>query len=156
MVNNNTKKDILIYTELGMGQRFDPNDVKITSLAAKGGEGFKLNKDVTTGCYLINPENQYLLYITKKAKVRLNETLFLPQRVTKRDQMVMLIPLNERDSLLSVIGVNQLDKVTLYYNDQDTEVIEVQKLDVTTMSTSPKKIGNKNTVSSYLVKAKLT
>ncbi len=154
VVNNNTKKDILIYTELGMGQRFDPNAIKITSFLAKGGEGFKLDKDHIVGCYSINPENQYLLYITKRGRGRLNETAFLPQRVTKRDQMVMLIPINERDSLLSVIGVNKFDNVMVHFNDQSTEQVDISKLQVCTMSAIPEKVVKKNVVSNYLVKAR--
>ena len=155
VVNNNTKKDILIYTDKGMGQRFDPNAIKVTSINAKGGEGFRLVDDSIVGCYLINPDNEFLLYVTKKAKVRLNETKFLPQRVKKQDEMVNLIPIPDRDKLLSVIGVNKKDKVIVYYNDSETEKIEVKNLPVSTMSMAPNKVTKKNTVSSYLVKAKL-
>ena len=38
----NSKKDILIYTNEGYGQRCDPNTLRITSPSAKGGNGFKL------------------------------------------------------------------------------------------------------------------
>lgn len=155
VVNNNTKKDILVYTEMGMGQRFDPNGIKVTSISAKGGEGFKLDDDVIVGCYLINPDNEYLVYITKRAKVRLNETKFLPQRVNKRDMMLNLIPIPERDSLLGVIGVNKKDKVNLYYNDSEMEVLDISKLPVSTMSVNPTKITKKNIVSNYIIKAKL-
>ena len=130
VVNNNTKKDILIYTDNGMGQRFDPNAIRVTSINARGGEGFKLRNDSIVGCYLINPDNEFLLYVTKKAKVRLNETKFLPQRVKKQDEMVNLIPIPDRDKLLSVIGVNKKDKVTLYFNDSEIENINIKDIPV--------------------------
>lgn len=154
VVNNNTKKDILVYTENGMGQRFDPNTIKVTSITARGGEGFNLGEDQIVGCYLINPDNEYLVYITKRAKVRLNETKFLPQRSSKWDKMVNLIPISDRDSLISVIGVNREDKVTVYYSDSETETWNIRELQVCTMSAVPVKTTKKNVVSTYVVKAK--
>ena len=155
VVNNNTKKDILVYTENGMGQRFDPNDIKITSAAAKGWEGFKLDNDYIVGCYPINPEKEYLVYITKKGKARLNKTAFLPQRVNKRDDMLNLIPVPDRDSLLAVIGVNKLDKLLVYYQDAVTEEIEIKRMRANTMSASPLKVIERSVVSNYLVKARV-
>ena len=58
-----SQKDILVYTKEGMGQRLDPNTIRITSPNAKGGNGFKLKNDEIVGCYAISPEeNSYLVY----------------------------------------------------------------------------------------------
>ena len=152
-----TIKDILVYTKNGMGQRFDPNHIKTTSMNAKGMEGFKLNKDdEIIGCYDIRPDrNQYLLYITTKGKVRLNAMNYLPIRKNKHDEMLRLIPLNERDTLISIIGCNRNDQVEVYFQDSDSEIIEVKRLEETTMSMEPKKVTDRNAVSNIIVKVKL-
>lgn len=150
-------KDILIYTREGMGQRLDPNSIKVTSTFAKGGSGFKLQKDdEIVGCYSIDPgENQYLLYVTSKGKARLNAINYLPMRDSKHDRMVRLITLNDRDNLIGIVGCNKLDKVIAYFQDGETEIIDVSKLSEETMSSEPKKVTRRNAVSNNIVKVKL-
>ena len=150
-------KDILVYTKEGMGQRLDPNMIKITSTLAKGISGFKLRgEDEIAGCYAIDPEeNQYLLYVTSKGKARLNAIEYLPMRDSKHDRMVSLISLNDRDNLIGIVGCNKLDKVQVYFQDGETEVIDVSKLSEETMGSDPKKVTSRNAVSNNIVKAKL-
>lgn len=150
-------KDILVYTKNGMGQRFDPNLIRNTSPSAKGGNGFKLNReDEIVGCYAINPdENQYILYVTVKGKMRLNLIDYLPIRDSKHDAMVMLISINDRDRLLSVVGCNKLDKLQVFFDDGFMEIIDISKLEEGTMSSEPKKVTTKNAVSTNVVKVKL-
>lgn len=150
-------KDILIYTKYGMGQRLDPNAIRITSTLAKGGNGFKLQSgDEIIGCYAISPEeNQYLLYVTMKGRMRLNLIDYLPMRDSKHDKMVRLISLNDRDILIGVMGCNKFDKLQVYFNDGDMEVIDISKLGEGTMSSEPKKVTTKNAVSNNIVKVKL-
>lgn len=152
-----TVKDILIYTKNGMGQRFDPNSIRITSPTAKGGNGFKLaDDDEIIGCYKINPaENQYICYITMKGRVRLNLIEYLPTRTSKHDAMVKLIDLVNRDKLISIIGCNKLDKIQVFFNDGDSEVIEIHKLEESTMGSKPIKVTSKDAVQFNIVKAKL-
>ena len=130
---------------------------KTTSALAKGTNGFKLNNaDEIVGCYSIDPkENSYLLYITSKGKVRLNAIEYLPIRNSKYDGMVKLINLNERDTLVAIVSCNKFDKVQVYYQDSETEIIDVSKLPEETMSSEPKKVTIRNAVSNYIVKAKL-
>lgn len=150
-------KDILVYTKDGMGQRFDPNLIRITSPSAKGGNGFKLHKgDEIVGCYAINPEeNQYILYVTVKGKMRLNLIDYLPLRDSKHDAMVMLISVNDRDWLLSVIGCNKFDKLQVFFDDGDKEIVDISKLEEGTMSSDPKKVTTRNAVTTSVVKVKL-
>lgn len=150
-------KDILVYTKEGMGQRFDPNLIRITSPSAKGGNGFKLKgDDEIVGCYAINPEeNQYILYVTMKGKMRLNLIDYLPLRDSKHDAMVMLISINDRDRLLSVVGCNKLDKLQVFFDDGTNEIVEIEHLEEGTMSSEPKKVTTKNAVSTNIVKVKL-
>lgn len=152
-----SQKDLLIYTKNGMGQRLDPNSIRITSPAAKGMSGFKLKKDdEICGVYAISPEaNAYLLYVTTKGKVRLNLIDYLPTRESKHDEMVQLISLNDRDKLVAVVGCNKLDKATVYYDDGDSETIDIKKLPESTMSSEPKKATNKNAVSNNITKVKI-
>ena len=150
-------KELLVYTDNGMGQRFDPNGIRITSPNAKGGSGFKLAKDdMIVGCYAISPEsNQYLLYCTQKGKTRLNNIEFLPVRDSKHDKMVQLISLNERDKLISVVGCNKYDKAEIYFDDNKKEVLDLKHLEESTMSTPPKKSINKDMKSAKVIKVRI-
>lgn len=155
--NKNSIKELLIYTKLGFGQRVDNNSIRITSPNAKGMPGFKLRKDdEIKGVFAINPEeNEYLLYITIKGKIRLNDIKYLPIRESKHDQMVSLISLSERDKLFSVIGCNKLDKLIVFYSDGESEEIDLKKIKESTMSELPKKYVNKDMTSSKVLKVKL-
>ena len=152
-----TVKDILVFTKGGMGQRFDPNTVKLTSPSAKGGNGFKLkNGDEIVGCYAINPEeNQYLFYMTSKGKARLNLLEYLSTRNSKHDTMFNLISINDRDQLVAVIGCNKLDKVQVFFDDGSDEIIELEHIPESTMSSDPKKVTNANAVTTNVVKVKV-
>ncbi len=152
-----SQKDLLIYTKNGMGQRLDPNSIRITSPNAKGGNGFKLDKDdEIVGCYAVNPEeNQYLLYVTTKGKMRLNLIDYLPIRDSKHDAMVSLISLNDRDKLLSIVGCNKFDKLQVFFDDGSSEEIDISKLEETTMGSPAVKTVTKNMVSNSIVKVKL-
>lgn len=153
----NSKKDLLIYTKEGMGQRFDPNLIRITSPLAKGGNGFKLKgDDEIIGAYAINPEeNEFILYVTSKGKMRLNRLEFLETRGSKHDAMVSLISLNDRDKLMAVVGCNKSDKVQVYFDDGTDETIEINSMEESTMGASPVKMTKKNAVSSNIVKVKI-
>lgn len=152
-----TVKDILVFTKNGMGQRFDPNLVRVTSPTAKGGNGFKLTgDDEIVGCYAINPdENQYILYMTAKGKARLNLLDYLTQRDSKHDAMLNLISLNDRDKLVSVVGCNKLDKVQVFFDDGSDEIISIEHIPESTMSSDPKKVTSKNAVTTNVVKVKV-
>ena len=152
-----SNKEILIYTKDGNGQRVDPESIRITLPSAKGGNGFKLAKnDEIVGCYQISPEqNQYLLYITTKGKMRLNNIQYLPTRNSKHDAMVQLISIGNRDHLFAVVGCNKLDKVNVFYDDGSSEVVDISTMQEGTMASEPKKVTQKNAVSSNITKVKL-
>lgn len=154
---SNSKKELLVYTNNGMGQRVSVGDIRITSPNANGIEYFKIAKDdEIVGVYAITPsQNQYLLYVTVKAKTRLNNISFLPLRNSKHDKMVRLINLSQRDKLLAVIGCNKLDKVQMFFNDGDTEIVDINKMKESTMGEEPVKLVKKNIVSASVVKVKL-
>ena len=157
VTNIKSPKDLLIYTKDGKGQRLDPNSIRITSPLAKGGNGFKLNNgDEIIGCYSINPEeNQYLVYVTAKGKIRLNDISYLPTRDSKHDAMVSLISLNDRDKLISIIGCNRHDKLQVFFDDTSSEIIDLGNVEISTMGSEPKKLTSKNAVSNNIVKAKI-
>lgn len=152
-----SNKDILVYTKDGMGQRLDPNAIRITSPMAKGTYGFKLkDEDEIIGCYTISPEeNQYLLYVTSKGKMRLNLIDYLPIRESKHDAMVNLIYINDRDRLLAIVGCNRFDKLQVIYDNGTDEIIEIEHLEESTMSADPKKVTNQNAVTTSIIKVKL-
>lgn len=157
ILNQHTNKEILVYTKEGYGQRLDPKSIKITSPSAKGGSGFKLiDKDEIVGCYSIDPlHNSYLLYVTRNGKMRLNNIQYLPVRNSKHDSMVKLIQIADRDRLVAVVGCNKLDKVSVFFDDNDSEVIDLDKMEETTMGALPQKVTKKNAVSSNITKVKI-
>ena len=157
VTKSNSKKTILVFTDEGFGQMLDVNTVRITSPSSKGLNGFKLKKDDSiVGCYAIKPEeNQYIVYVTAKGKMRLNALEFLPIRESKHDSMVRLISLNDRDKLVAVVGCNRMDSIKVFYNDKTDETIAIKDLKEETMSSEPKKVTKKNAVSSNIVKVKL-
>jgi DNA gyrase/topoisomerase IV subunit A len=151
-----TGRDILVYTDQGYGQRLDPNLIRVTSYQAKGLSGFKLAPgDQIIGCFLIDPRNQHLLYLTSRGKGRLNLTEYLPMRDSKHDEMVRLITLPDRDHLLAVIGCDRLDKIQVFYQDHSDEVVEISSIPEGTMSSPPVKIVKASMTSSRIIKVKI-
>lgn len=149
VVRANSKKDLLVYTTAGKGQRLSANDIRITSPTAKGVSGFKLRDDEICGVFAINPiDNQFLLYTTIRGKQRLNNIEFLIPRSNKNEQMISLIPLTDRDKLQSIVAVNKLDKVQVYFKDGISELLDLSLIPESTMSTPPRKYLKK-TVESF-------
>lgn len=142
-VDFKTEKDILIYTKNGFGQRIDPNNFQIgkSSTNNKGQTEIIIDKnDEIIGSFLFNPtEKQYLLYVTLLGKTRLNLIKYLRTRNSKKDELVELIPLSNQDKLVSIVGCNKCDKVQLFFNDQTSEILPLNKLDETTMRAEPTK-----------------
>lgn len=157
VLNSKSNRDLLVYTDDGMGQRLDPNNIRITSPNAKGGYGFKIDhNDKIVGVYTISPDqNAYLLYVTAKGKMRLNNISYLPTRNNKHDEMVKLIDIPNRDKLIAVVGCNKFDKANVFYDDGSSEEVDISKLYESTMSEEPKKVTKKNAVSNNCVKVKI-
>jgi len=151
-----TGMDILVYTDQGFGQRLDPNSLRITSYQAKGLNGFNLQPDDhIVGCYLIDPRNRYLLYITSKGKGRLNLTEYLPLRDSKHDDMVRLITVSDRDHLVAVVGCDTKDKLQIFYQDHTNEIIAISTVPEGTMGSPPTKIVREPMTSNRVIKVKL-
>ena len=157
VLKERSQKELLIYTRNGLGQRLDNNTIRLTAPSSKGVNGFKISSDdEIIGVYAISPEqNQYLLYVTARGKMRLNLLDYLPTRNSKHDQMVQLINLPDRDKLVAVVGCNKLDKVQVFYDDNDTETVEIEYMKEKTMGAEPKKVVKKNMTSTKIAKVKL-
>jgi len=151
-----TRKNILVYTKEGYGNVIDPNSIRITSYTARGTNGFQLTEgDRIIGCYLINMNKEYLLYVTSRGKMRKNLTQFLLVRKSKGDEMVRLITLADRDSLLAVLGCDRNDQVEVFYQNHAKETVDLSKLPEGTMSELPVKMVEANMVSTRIIKVKL-
>ena len=96
-----------------------------------------------------------MLYVTTKGKMRLNNIQYLPIRNSKHDAMVQLISIGNRDHLFAVVGCNKLDKITVFFDDGSSEIVNINKLQESTMAEEPKKVTQKNAVSSNITKVKL-
>ena len=150
-------RELLVFTRDGKGQRLENSMIKITSPTAKGVPGFNIAKDdEIIGVYSISPEqNQYIVYVTMKGKMRLNLLEYLPTRNSKKDSMVSLISLSDRDKLVSVMGCNRFDKVHVFYDDETDEIVEIEHMPEETMGAEPKKMVTKNMVSAKVTKCKI-
>lgn len=157
VLNEKSQKELLVYTKNGLGQRLDNNSIRLTAPSSKGVNGFKINSDdEIIGVYAISPEqNQYLLYATARGKMRLNLLEYLPRRDSKHDQMVQLINLPDRDKLVAVVGCNKLDKLQIFYDDNENEIIDIQNMKEETMGAEPKKVVKHNMMSTKIAKVKL-
>lgn len=157
VMKEKSQKDLLIYTKDGYGQRLENSSIKITSPVARGTVGFKVGADdEVIGLFAISPEqNSYIVYVTTRGKMRLNLLEYLPVRNNKNDSMVQLITLPDRDKLIAVVGCNKLDKIQVFYDDNDSEIVEVEHMPEETMSAEPKKAVKKNMVSARITKVKL-
>lgn len=139
VINQKSNKEILIYTKMGMGQRFSPMSIRVTSPSAKGSPGFKLaDGDEIIGCFAINPEKEYLLYTTGRGKMRLNNNGYLPTRSSKHDAMVQLITIG-RDRLISVLACNKYDVARVFLDDGTSEDVQIHFMKEATMSMPPTK-----------------
>lgn len=157
VMKEKSPKDLLVYTKDGYGQRLENSSIKITSPNAKGVVGFKVgSEDEVIGLFAISPEqNDYIVYVTARGKMRLNLLEYLPVRNNKHDSCVQLITLSDRDKLVAVVGCNKLDKIQVFYDDNDSEIVELEHMKEETMGAEPKKVVNKNMVSARITKVKL-
>ena len=150
LLNQNSDKDLIIYTKEGFGQRFNFK----TSSKFSGQPLIILNKDdEVCGCFIINgKEKDLLLYITSRGKVRLNLSKYLPQRGSIKEEKVNLIPLSSSDSLVAIIACNNFDSFKIFFDDFSCRELKVSDLKPTTMSSEPEQIFPKG---KKIVKIKL-
>lgn len=133
-------KDIIISTNKGNGIRLPISDIKIYGRTAKGSRQIILNEgEFVANGSKIDPKQKLIFYITSSGKCKITEMKYLPVR-TKRDQTVSLLPIEGKESLVGLAGVNKKDVVMVYLQNQGPETINVSDLKVSTRVAKPTKM----------------
>ena len=129
--------DLLVYTSTGLGKRFSASDLnKVMSVDAQG--QFIINSDDVAGIFTINPNKQFLVYVTKLGRMRVNHTRFLGTS-KKFGDIKPIIKLSPQDDLISVFCSDKDATVTLYHVDGRVTSVKVDSIEPSTMSIPPVK-----------------
>jgi len=129
----NPNSDIIIYTKNGYVQKIKSSDIKLSSGDAKGNNAvFKLNGDTISNAYKIE-DREFLLYISKKGKVRLNRSKHLGIRTNKFD-LIKVVDLPSQDKLFKIMNVNSTDIVRIISEDLKSYDINISELPILTMN----------------------
>ena len=99
---------------------------------------FIINSDDVAGIFTINPNKQFLVYVTKLGRMRVNHTRFLGTS-KKFGDIKPIIKLSPQDDLISVFCSDKDATVTLYHVDGRVTSVKVDSIEPSTMSIPPVK-----------------
>ena len=135
-----TSKDMVIYTNRGNGIRRDINDLPLNHANARGVRQAKLPDDEwCVGFDKINPENKYMFYITSAGRAKITEMKYFPS-MTRKDDIVTLINLENNESLVGIRSVSKKDRIIVYKKKSEPEIIELEDMKVSTRVAKADKI----------------
>lgn len=136
-VPDSTTSDILVYTNDGLGKRFQTADLnKVLSVDAAG--QFILNGYDVAGMFCINSKKPYLAYVTRLGRIRVNHSKFLTTGKKFADPKP-IITLSAQDDLISVFCVDKDQSITLTHADSRVSTVNIDSLSVSTMSIPPER-----------------
>lgn len=133
-------QDVLLYTSDGLGKRFKVSGLVKTSSVDANGQ-FLLSDHTehdTAGCFLINPNKPWLVYVTKLGRMRVNHQKFLGTG-KKFGDVKPIIKLSPQDDLVSVFCTEKDKSVTLYHVDGRITTVNIDSIEPSTMSMPPVK-----------------
>lgn len=135
-----TKSDILIYTNNGLGKRILTTDLnKVLSVDAAGQFIIKeLDGYEVSGMFCINSKKPYLAYVTRLGRLRVNHSKFLTT-TKKFGDLKPIIKLSPQDDLIAVFCVDNNQSITLNHADGRVSTVNVDSLPVSTMSIPPER-----------------
>jgi DNA gyrase/topoisomerase IV subunit A len=127
--------DILVYSTNGYGKRIRLSTLNcVLSVDAMG--QFIMSDHEVAGMFVINPTSQYLVYVTKLGRLRVNHSKFLLAG-KKFSEPKPIIKLSPQDDLISVFCVTDKQTVTLYHADSRVSTVNIGSMKVSTMSAEP-------------------
>lgn len=136
-VPDSTTSDILVYTNDGLGKRFQTADLnKVLSVDAAG--QFILNGYDVAGMFCINSKKPYLAYVTRLGRIRVNHSKFLTTGKKFADPKP-IITLSAQDDLIAVFCVDKDQSITLTHADSRVSTVNIDSLPVSTMSIPPER-----------------
>jgi DNA gyrase/topoisomerase IV subunit A len=131
-----SSQDILVYTSNGMGKRVQITDLNLVkSVDAMGQFIVKSDTDVA-GMFTINPNKQWLIYVTRLGRIRVNHAKFLHSG-KKFGDLKPIIKLSQQDDLIAVFCTNKEQKLKLNHVDSRITIVNVDSIEPTTMATPP-------------------
>jgi hypothetical protein len=92
--------------------------------------------DSVNGMFVIDSKKPYLLYVSRLGRLRLNHNKYL-STVKKFADPKPVIKLSAQDDLIAVFCVDQNQSVVLNHMDGRVTTVNIDSLNVTTMSTDP-------------------
>ena len=156
LVYENTKSNIVIFTNKGNGIRLNPNDIKEFGAQAKGSRIVPfnpLNDEYVSGVNIIKPKKKYMFYLTSSGRAKLTDMSLFP-KMNKKDEVMNLINLEKNENLVGVAGVDKEDSVMVYRKNGEPVELLMKDIDISTRiakATKYVKTPKGDSVVSYLV-----
>ena len=129
-------QDILVYTSDGMGKRVQISDLNLVKSVDAQGQIIVRNDAEVAGMFTINPNKQWLVYVTRLGRIRVNHAKFL-NAAKKFGDLKPIIKLSQQDDLIAVFCTNKEQKITLNHADSRTTSVNIDSIEPTTMATPP-------------------
>lgn len=131
-----SSQDILVYTSDGMGKRVQISDLNLVKSVDAQGQFIVRNDAEVAGMFTINPNKQWLVYVTRLGRIRVNHAKFL-NAAKKFGDLKPIIKLSQQDDLIAVFCTNKEQKITLNHADSRTTSVNIDSIEPTTMATPP-------------------
>ena len=131
-----SSQDILVYTSDGMGKRVQISDLNLVKSVDAQGQFIVRNDAAVAGMFTINPNKQWLVYVTRLGRIRVNHAKFL-NAAKKFGDLKPIIKLSQQDDLIAVFCTNKEQKITLNHVDSRTTSVNIDSIEPTTMATPP-------------------
>lgn len=132
-------KDIVIYSDLGYGVRFNSDDIREVGRTAQGVKGMDITgSDFVAGMNIIGDKDKYIFVLTNKGKAKKCplDTFATMKRTDKPLRVTSLDPRDEISTIVPVRG-NEVFKV---YMKADMKEIAISEIEEMTRLAKPKKI----------------
>jgi DNA gyrase/topoisomerase IV subunit A len=131
-----SSQDILVYTSDGLGKRVQISDLNLVKSVDSQGQFIVKNVPAVAGMFTINPNKQWLVYVTRLGRIRVNHAKFL-NTAKKFGDLKPIIKLSPQDDLIAVFCTNKEQKITLNHGDTRTTVVNIASIEPTTMAIPP-------------------
>ena len=133
---HDNSQDILVYTSDGMGKRVQISDLNLVKSVDAQGQFIVRNDAEVAGMFTINPNKQWLVYVTRLGRIRVNHAKFL-NAAKKFGDLKPIIKLSQQDDLIAVFCTNKEQKITLNHADSRVTTVNIESIEPTTMATPP-------------------
>lgn len=131
-----SSQDILIYTSDGMGKRVQISDLNLVKSVDAQGQFIVRSDNEVAGMFTINPSKQWLVYVTRLGRIRVNHAKFL-NAAKKFGDLKPIIKLSQQDDLIAVFCTNKEQKITLNHMDSRVTTVNIESIEPSTMATPP-------------------